>query len=370
MNLVKKIEGFMPKQKDYNFHSNSFKDKDVMFSQASSNKNICSTNDTFSNNSYVFIRSVAVMSILIFHFGTTLTENNINFPFSDLFYKINCGALGVNVFFILSGLLIHKNNTSTSVVIFFKKRIVRILIPQVVAYISIFVCYLLLNMNIIYQVSFSQVLISMFGMDYLGSLGFRTFWLVGEWFTLPLVLSYLMYPILRILLKKFERVTTLIITIIFFCNIKFLFLSNENGAFSLSNAIFMFYLGMLFNEYDAQIKKCSEKTFLLILLIFVVYITDVKNNFYVLKYIVVSILLFMVFSRLAYCPKILVPFSKYSYEIYLLHHRVFIVFMPICISRASNYSLIGLFLLLLVATYICAVSLNSFSSCIKKNIGC
>lgn len=150
---------------------------------------------------YDFIRFFAMSLILIYHFFTTLMPMGIKFP-AIIYYLnttsyINLGSIGVALFFILSGslLTLHGGDTYKGTRGFYKKRIMRICIPQWLGFIGLFILMYVVDRNIIYTDKIGMF-ISFLGINYCnlpwGYFGINTPWIIGEWFTAVIIAIYLM----------------------------------------------------------------------------------------------------------------------------------------------------------------------------------
>lgn len=295
------------------------------------------------NKRYDFIRFIATTMIILFHFAVTLRNEGL--IETCLLLKggaTNLGAVGVALFFILSGALLHENyKDKFNIKEFYKKRIIRIYLPLWISFIAMYFLMIVIDKNLINYNKF-DLLFSMLGFD-LFNAGWAYFfnihplWVVGEWFTTVIIITYVIFPLLRYLFNNHRIKSTIIIFIICILNIKYKILSFEHGYYSVTNGILYFWIGMLFNKNKDKITNQST----IMISIFLVLLSQILKsaNLYDFGYIICvifSIGLFTLLYQINYSNFFINYISKYNYEIYLIHHRIFIIFIPFLITNNSN----------------------------------
>lgn len=322
---------------------------------------------------YDFIRFIAMIFIILFHIVTTWNENNYKFPsvVNSIFWRnsINLGAVGVALFFMLSGaLLISQYESRFSIKNFYVKRLLRIEIPQIICYTVAFLCQYTMTANIIHA-NISGILISLFGLDYSGDiwvkyLGFNSLGLVGEWFTFVIIFLYILFPIVRQLFITHLKLGTIIVSFLFIINLKFEILTRGGGWFSVSNALMCFWMGMLFEKYKQTICKNIVTIFLLPVAVLYWFINPYKIFGYpYLSCFIFSIVLFILFYQIKFSNKFTQYVCKYNFEIYLIHHRIYFWLLPAILSPASNFIQLVISACIVIGlTLLLAKSLNQISS--------
>lgn len=290
------------------------------------------------------------MLILLWHFYTTCTENSI-VVYPLLMSVIDhggfgFGGLGVGLFFILSGALLWHNygdEEKFSTIVFFKKRIIRICIPLWISFVVSLLISSISNGTYINYVKENPLgcMISFLGFSFAGDLwnrmGINTIWITGEWFTSVILVVYSLFPLLRKLLKtRMGGYTSLIVGVIFVLNMKYQILSGGDGYFSFSNGIMYFWLGMIFDKYRKLITKPMP-----ILAIFACLLIWVLNpvtiaGFNYLPVFLASCLSFIILYNIRIDNTVTRYICKYNYEIYLVHHRIFILVMPYWLNGESR----------------------------------
>ena len=313
---------------------------------------------------YDFIRFTAMMFIILDHILALWTSYHYEYPkiISDIIRRgsIRFGSLGVALFFMISGaLLISKYKENFSLKDFYLKRFLRIEIPQITCFCFIVLCQYVMTPNIIHSNLFA-FLISLFGLSYNSEIwveyfNIRPVWGVGEWFTIVIIMLYLVFPILRRLFVSHLILGTIFIFTLFAINLKLEILTRGGGWFSFTNGLMCFWIGMLFEQYKQQL--CTKKITSILIPIAIVY--WLVNPYKIFGYPYLSCFIFSIFLLiLLYQIKISNLFTqyvcKYNFEIYLIHHRIYFWFLPAMLTPASNiiqltiatFIVIGLTLLL------------------------
>lgn len=321
---------------------------------------------------YDLIRSVGILLIIIWHFNTVCCENGFKLPFLLLWNKsgtIQAGGVGVVLFFCLSGaLLIKKYKENFNTLQFIKKRLLRIYIPHWISYVIAFIVSYSVYANTYTFKSIMGILFSFLGMDYFGEslyaiYNIPTYWLVGEWFTAVIVILYCIFPVLRFLYIKREKTTTIIIMLIFILNLKLQILSYGSGWFSITNGLFAFWLGMLFEKYKNNINKYTLIGSTLIFIGLLIFNPKQIIGFIYLPTFVTGIMLFIMLLHVNYSCNMIEYLCKYNFEIYLVHHRIFIYLIPLFLKIATaNAQICLVFIGLIILTFMIAEKIQLISN--------
>lgn len=308
---------------------------------------------------YDFVRFLGTMMIVIAHFFRTCDSSGIKnsqiILRTVLNDRIGWGGIGVALFFLLSG-AVHENKyrNHLNVKSFFKSRISRIEIPQVLGFLFAFLLTYIIDYSIIESQLFGSI-ISMFGLNYYGSpwqrIGVECPWLIGEWFTTVIIFCYIVFPILRYFYYRYKALATIGVVVAFIVNLYLKFGSSTDGWLSFSNAIMYFWIGMLFNEYKQYLT--SKYVFSLCFMVMAAIMFIEPRAFFGCPYLVCflfSICLFVALYVVGFSNNFIRYICKYNYEIYLLHHRIFLVFLPLLSTNLNNNMqvVISFFVLMIV----------------------
>jgi len=277
-----------------------------------------------------FIRAVATIIIVVYHFNCNFQIFNIN-GFNGLFYKYANGNwgeyIGVTLFFMISGAaLMYNYSDKIEPKTYIIKRFKSIYPMFWTAYFIVFL-YDLCIYKTIPQIPKIKFLLTLIGVDGYFFYLSPNFYKIGEWFLGAIIFIYIVFPICRYLIKKNKK--NAIQTLVIFGVIKYLLLLfypfNIEPTRNIIVCIFTFMLGMYFVEYIKEVKlyQAVVALGLFMVLIFVKMPID--------SYIILSIPGVLLFIILVYISKhftdirIRKPFeilSKHSYAIFLVHHVV------------------------------------------------
>lgn len=329
---------------------------------------------------YDFIRFFAMLLIIISHLFTTYNEFSYNVPliFKKIVFRgaINWGSVGVALFFMLSGALLFKRyENNIQLGNFYTKRFLRIEIPQWIGFLSAFALVYCVRIEIL-NTDPIGIFISFLGLNYFGVpwieyFGVKTVWVIGEWFTAVIIFLYVIFPILRNLLIKNSLISSIIVTIIFLLNFKYNFLTSKSGWFSITNGIMCFWLGMLFEKYK---NKIQYNDFILninyIFLISFWYLNplDILGIKY-LSCFVFSVSLFIALYQINYKNSFTNYICKYNYEIYLVHHRIYILFLPALLNKnSSGMQIVIASVIVILITFLLSEKLQQLSEFLIKKL--
>ncbi len=289
----------------------------------------------------------AMLLIIISHLFTTYNEFSYNVPviFKNIVFRgaINWGGVGVALFFMLSGALLFKRyEDNIQLSSFYTKRFLRIEIPQWIGFLSAFALVYCVRKEIS-NTDPIGIFISFLGLNYFGApwreyLGVETVWVIGEWFTTVIIFLYIIFPMLRNLLIKHSLIGSFVVTLIFLLNFKYNFLTNKSGWFSITNGIMCFWVGMLFEKYKNKIQYNNlilNINYIFLISFWYLNPSDILGIRY-LSCFVFSVSLFIALYQINYRNSFTDYICKYNYEIYLVHHRIYILFLPTLLNKNSS----------------------------------
>lgn len=278
------------------------------------------------------IRCFATLCIVLFHFQINSSGDHI-YPERYFFFNYDIAQVGVSLFFILSGAALYYNDSKkTNLKGYFKKRFLAIFPMFYIAYIFIFLFSFWKEKHIILGVPIRNILFSLIGMDGLLSYKIPCFSMTGEWFLGCIIILYILYPILKIFIKKIPKTSFLfmIIIYVFLCQ-------NYNFDMPILFNPFVrfieFTFGMLYMELHNKRKDNWLEQFYFIkftasfiLTIIMLYVKLPIPQIF--KIAIGGCSLFVAMMELGKLIKnkflvdILKLGSKYSFAIFLLHHYI------------------------------------------------
>ncbi len=329
---------------------------------------------TQRDKSYDFIRAFAMILIVVWHFWTTCRSLGTPLALKPLCEltgmqeMLNEGGIGVALFFILSGaVLMTRYRDEIKVGQFFKRRVVRIFIPFWIAFAVFFVISCLLLKSSWSELNNIGVFWSLMGLDLFGGAGLPTFWLVGEWFTTVIIIMYVIFPLLRLLLKKIPVLTTILIVLLFVLNLHFKIATYGDGWFSITNSLLVFWIGMLIGYYKPKFKWGMFYCGIIGMILTLVLLKQINELMFYLPTVLFSTFLFMIMGVINYSNKLTNFLSKYNFEIYLVHHRILIWIIPL-MQYSFSSTLKELLLFVIIFWFICCCSklLNVLVSWLDK----
>ena len=290
------------------------------------------------------LKFLSISYIFIYHFICDIDElhHMIDLSFITNFClkpNFNLGVIATNLFVIISGssLAISQDRNSDftlnvkNIISFYKKRVIRILIPYYVVYIVFYIYLALYNhvFRIFTNLAPIDYLWNIFAMDGYASIwGYHTAYLnVGEWFLGCIIICYLFFPLLYFLNKKYKYPTFIIMTIY---AIYQLTANTWTANFNLSAyyQIYNFYLGIFLSDF-LLIKKIDFKFHILFMIgIVFLYTSNILLPYMLLWQTIICFFIYIIFYHLEkflhgnVIQSFLTKFSTISYEFFLVHHFV------------------------------------------------
>ncbi len=326
-----------------------------------------------------FVRAIAVVLILLTHYNAWfvfgVAEPQLNkcvlfeYPFG-----IYIGDLGVSLFLIISGAaLMYVYSERLSLVSFYKKRFLAIYPMFWMAYLVAVLPKLGVWSEMGLDVPKWRMLVTVAGMDgYLSEYG-AGFYILGEWFLGFIVLFYLIFPLLRILMNKYEIITWIAIVVIYCVVVRY-----YDMEMAMSKCILIrlpeLCFGMSVVKHRMKIKWYIAAIAALILAANTIlrpeWVSSVRTTY-------VGIACFVVLVFIADYVKykgvyaVCAFLTKYSYSIFLVHHVIFeyiqMAFDVNKISVAGSYALFVVSVaIILPVAYMLNVAADSVIDRLKK----
>lgn len=289
---------------------------------------------------YDLIRAAAMILIVLYHMNGECMSRNITSPllFVNITRNGQLGWQGVSLFILISGAsqcisFARCEDLKT----YYKKRWWGIFPSFYLAY---FICFLLgggLSGSRPLDWSFFWTVIGMDG--YLSIFGVKTQYLVGEWFLGMILILYLLFPFLYKLIKKAPK-TVFVVSALYYIAVLWLYPNADRISSDVILNVFVFMMGIYLYLYAGEIPMAvGVASFALWLFFAYVPLPDSLIRY---LFCVQGITLYVALTalgrwlgqsdRMGALKWMIEKISKYSYEIFLLHH----VLIGLSLSNSSG----------------------------------
>ena len=330
------------------------------------------------------LKVICVFIVFVYHFYMDIDYVHGMYELSNIKSIIirpnmHFALIACALFMMVSGATL-KLNYNGNIINFYKKRLLRILVPFYIAYFIAF-CFKCANLNSthIFNQNIPKVnlIYTLFGMDeYMMSGGINTFTLgVGEWFLGCVMICYILFPLIYYMDKNCSYVLFIVFTAYYiFVNTyyeSFGYIMPQH--FTILCQIYHFYLGIYLMD-----KEFLNKINLIIVILMCIIVVftfksltqyDIIDNF---KTTIVVPCIFIVFLKLeSFFNKLDISkfisniSSNLSFEFFLIHHIV--IYETNILLRFIKLSLeqvICLFVFELLFTMFLALIINGLTKMI------
>ncbi|MDH3348402.1 MAG: acyltransferase family protein [Desulfobulbaceae bacterium] len=299
-----------------------------------------------------------MLMIIFYHFNCAI-ERIIGQEFTIMARYNLAAAMGVSLFFILSGAsLSYATSTEFSLASFYHKRFISIFPLFWATYIAIVFSHVVVfQQSLFHDLQRWTFLLTIIGLD--GFLLYLSpnYYLIGEWFLGCILIFYVIFPLIKYLFHKNKHL--LIIGSLLLCLLLEHFYSLNMPLLRFPPfRVFEFIFGMYISSYLAKNKYSRTTTALTMLglIIIILYGTNVLAT-----NILFGCISFIFLTEIAkYCPLFLrnnfIRFlSKYSFAAFLIHHITLTVIINYAKDAlTSQISIFLLFSLILLIIYLAA----------------
>ena len=328
------------------------------------------------------MRVVAFALIILYHLLVQLQIEGI-YPAETVskFYatpNMHIATLAVSIFFMLSGASLYcSTKEGMSIKKFYKKRLLRLLIPfYIVVFVyDIFRIVISGSISAVFNPAVPKwrIILTLLGLDeWISMHGIVTFSCgVGEWFLGLLIVIYCLFPLIKILVDKYPKLFFVIVSSIYI-----IFIYNDHLTIPIHQSFipkcFEFILGIYIYKY---LKNIKEKSYWLITVpLFVFFATSgtVLNINNGLKITIVAITFFISFTYIEdvlsdKLMKVIGVIASYTYEVYLVHHIYIYRLTPVLAPYIINkYRVIALFILEIICMIVSAIILKAITKIVYK----
>lgn len=281
------------------------------------------------------IKLLAVIFVFTCHFTRSLEYRGINFDFKvlpDNLFTLYLGSYGVTLFFIISGAsLMYVYDEKLVLRDYFKKRFLGIYPLFWALFIVSFFVNFYVNHGYNHDVPKWKILYSIIGID--GTLSWigPTFYQVGEWFLGVIITLYVLFPLLRICVKKLP-----LLSFVGFLAVALVIAFLYKGEFPVECIVLTripeFMFGMIFVKYIKKVRVFLAIPSAAVLALFAIAYDIGEWNLLVRTYLVgisTFLLLVWIFSNVKnpLVTAISRFISNYNYPIFLIHHVLQLVFL-------------------------------------------
>lgn len=321
------------------------------------------------DSSLDFIRVLAIWMIVNYHFARIVGTDDW---FICSYANGGWGSVGTTVFFILSGYVLHMKYKKTgNILTFYKKRWLSIYPMFYVAFICSWIYIAYDTGMIFYNGDPSKLKYTLLGID-----GYVVYWKistyyrgVGEWFTAIIVAIYLLYPLVNLLFAKARIPSTILLGALYFGNIFANPFDPVPVDANLLTGLFMFWIGMLIEQYSEKIRKQVKLLAGCIPIGLFIMFVKLPGPSLIWKNLL-GIMVFMVFYlaltkvKFSDIPqKVLTYFSTISFAVYLTHHFILVTLKPYVIDHLTSVPRVLVFYAgYMVFTIICSIFVNTVTN--------
>jgi len=305
------------------------------------------SNENKDKNRFFYLDAIRVISaliIMLFHFNVNaFSTNQSSFLIGKLQYLgVSVGDMGVSLFIIISGAaLMLSNSKEFSSIVFFKKRIIAIYPSFWVSYLAVGIVFFIINGHTPGDGQHWKFILSITGLDGYFLYRMQNYYLVGEWFTGYIILTYLFFPLLRKGLIKAPMITWLIVLALYI--VLNYYYSDIFNVYETCNPLTRlpdFLFGMTYAHYIVKDKeKVNFSIIFAIFVLFCIYFIKPTSLYHPVMQ-TLGIALFAVLAGL--CEKIsprngirayFTYFSGLSFLAFLVHHQIIYA-----LAKYLNYS--------------------------------
>jgi len=279
------------------------------------------------------VRMIAALGIILYHIGMEMSTWEVAVPHKYGFYSANgqYSFIWVTIFFMLSGTVLYWNYEKVEAGKLLKwwgKRLLTIYASFLPIYL---ICYF--NTMIQYYEPFYQeyplrLLFALTGFNGYFIETMPQYYFIGEWFLFPIVVMYLIYPLLAYCFEKSKLVTSIVITLLFLVTNFAHITIGIDQMVSMSGCLFSFFLGMLICYFYKKLDQWPLWTWIAAMALFITCLyVEVPFVDVAILYRFICVFGYIgiwglgdIILKLDWLHKIVAFFSSISFEVFLVHH--------------------------------------------------
>ena len=196
--------------------------------------------------SIVFARAICCLGIIVFHYFCHSNNH------SKLFLSTSNSSWGfiyVTCFFSISGIVLYYNYPNNiSIKKFYFKRWKSIFPIYYLCFLYFYQNNVFKFKKLFYKGNWTKLFFTLFGIDGYLYYKYRTYYIMGEWFTGAIIIIYCLYPIIVYIFNKNKLLIPILLFFgfVIISNTKFFEISKGRN---LITCISSFYFGMVYIKY-------------------------------------------------------------------------------------------------------------------------
>lgn len=281
-------------------------------------------------------RIVGALGILIFHFACHCgwlcrLRETVNY---------NWGAVWVTVFLVTSGACLARTYSGEwNTWRYIRRRWLGLFPMFFLAWLALALLRLMVAGPWWIGIPKWSILLTLVGMDGYFCAQMPTFYLCGEWFLGALVVCYVVFPLLRWLLRRIPYLTAILL-LVGMWYIPFLSCFERDPYNNLWTCITIFYIGMLLAQHPRMTNHwLTMVTCAIVLMVWTFHPLGFQSPMRIFSYLLVGIVLYLLLTgigaqmeRLRPMEKVLSHLGTLSFPFFLMHHQliyIMLVRMPI-----------------------------------------
>lgn len=321
------------------------------------------------DSSLDIIRILAIWMIVNYHFSHIIGSDSW---FTCSYANGGWGCVGTTVFFILSGYVLRMKYKKTgNLLTFYKKRWLSIYPMFYVAFLCSWIYIAIDTGTILYNGAASKLKYTLLGID-----GYVVYWKistyyrgVGEWFTAIIVAIYILYPLINLIFAKAKVFGTILLAVLYLGNVFLDPFAPVPVDANLLTGLFMFWIGMLIEEYSEQIRKQLKLLVAFVPIGLLVILLKLPGPSLIWKNllgIMVFMVFYLVFSRVkisGIAQHFVTYLSSIAFAVYLTHHFILVTWKPYVAGHlTSNWRMLAFYICYMIVTILCSIVINSITN--------
>lgn len=286
-------------------------------------------------------RIIGALGILVFHFGCHCNWLNhlCNTP------NYNWGAVWVTVFLVTSGACLARTYSGElDIWRYIRRRWLGLFPMFFMAWMALAIMRFIVAGPWWVGIPKQNILLTLLGIDGYYCAKLPTFYLCGEWFLGALVVCYVLFPLLRWLLKHIPFTTALVL-LIGTWYIPFLSCFERDPFNNLWTCIMIFYLGMLIAQYPRMTSHWGTTIVAAIVLVVWSFVPlGIQMPMHIYSNILVGIAFYLLLNsigalleRVSVLNTALNHLGALSFPFFLMHHQlIYIMLARLTIDSQSQ----------------------------------